>query len=138
LAFIEFYQNDKKVKKFIIKLSIISETMKIINIAKYLNRVIFALTLMLYVTVILGLYAQVVLGAYQLLVGFILLFFLKKLSLKPKNGILIYWFVVSIYFVITYTLNKVAKDFPVINFMIIPMLIASYFTYILETMKLKK
>ncbi|MFY7672569.1 hypothetical protein ACOSP6_15915 [Tenacibaculum sp. MEBiC06402] len=103
-----------------------------------MNRVIFALTLMLYVTVILGVYAQVVLGAYHLLVGFILLFFLKKLSLKPKNGILIYWFVVSIYFVITYTLNKVAKDFPVINFMIIPMLIASYFTYILETMKLKK
>ena len=112
--------------------------MKYIIILRYVNRAFFALTLCLYVTILLGLYAQVVLGAYQLLVGLILLFFLKKLSIKPKNGILIYWFVVSIYFVITYTLNKVAKDFPVINFMIIPMLIASYFTYILETMKLKK
>lgn len=113
--------------------------MKYIKIIKNINRVLLAFTLVLYITIFLGLYSHIVLGAFQLLVGISLFYFWNRIQLKHKHRLMIYWFLVVLYGILTFF-----KVFPKFNnseifqFMIIPLTLAGYFTYLLEKFNLKE
>ncbi|MDT7832246.1 hypothetical protein RQM59_07630 [Flavobacteriaceae bacterium S356] len=112
--------------------------MKYINIPIYLNRFIFGITALLYLTIVYGLYAQIVLGGFQLITAFILLFLLPKLTNKQKNNLLKYWLIVVAYGLLWFTgLFSASIEFW-IGFIIIPLSIAIYFTVILESLKIQK
>lgn len=113
--------------------------MKYINIMIWINRIIFGITAILYLTIFLGMYAQIVLGISQVLTAIILLFFIKKLSIKNQNRLTIYWGLVIGYgllwlAVCFYNLD----DLWVVIFIFIPLSIAAYFTFILESLKTSK
>jgi apolipoprotein N-acyltransferase len=112
--------------------------MKYINIPIYLNRFIFIATVALYITIFLGLYAQIVLGAFQLITAFVLLFFWMKLSDKQRERLLKYWFFVGVYGALWYTnsFENLKSDFMwVVIFILIPLSIAGYLTFVLESLK---
>lgn len=115
--------------------------MKYINIPIYLNRFLIGITGMLYFTIFLGLYAQIVLGGFQLLTAFVLLFFWMKLTKKQRERLLKYWFFVVLYGVLWVTefFNNLKGDFgSIITYVLIPLSIAGYLTFILESLKKKK
>ncbi len=96
---------------------------------------IFALiiTLILYLTVYLGMYAQIILGPLQLIIALIISFkYYYKLNPKLKKSILIYWALAIVSLIIAYfswTYYK-PNDFIMITVFVIPMLIACYFAYL--------
>ncbi|SEE34242.1 hypothetical protein SAMN04487765_2204 [Tenacibaculum sp. MAR_2010_89] len=113
--------------------------MKYINILKKLNRVLIVTTIVMYLTIYLGLLVQVILGAYQLLIAFVLLFFIKNFSKKSKNKLMIYWLVVLLYgmvWIIDMDVN-LGGYLGVILYIILPMIIALYFSYFLESLRIK-
>ncbi len=115
--------------------------MKYINIPVYLNRFILGTTLMLYVTIFYGLYAQIVLGGFQLITAFVLLFFWMKLKKKQRERLLKYWSFVLLYGVLWVTefFNILKGDFgSIITYVLIPLSIAGYLTFILESLKANK
>lgn len=113
--------------------------MKNINIPVYINRFLIATTGVLYLTIFLGLFAQIVLGAFQVLTGFVLLFFLDKMHEKGRKGLINYWISVLIYGAVYLLIGfDDLDDFWVIMYILIPLTIAGYFTYVLESLKNKK
>lgn len=113
--------------------------MKYFNTVTLLNRVIFGITLVLYLTVIFGLYAQIVLGAYQVLIAVTLLFFMRRISIKNQKLLAIYWFLVISYGLLwLFDCFRNLNGLWVITFIVIPLGIAGYFTFILESLKTKK
>lgn len=103
------------------------------NLYKF-NKIILIITLILYLTLILGLYAQIVLGAVQLLSAISITFLWEKFENRNKKQLMIYWFVVIIYgigWLIEINLN----DFWWSGIIIIPMSIAIYFVWILNNLK---
>ncbi|MFC0604740.1 hypothetical protein [Winogradskyella pulchriflava] len=103
------------------------------NLYKF-NKIILIITLILYLTLILGLYAQIVLGAVQLLSAISITFLWEKFENRNKKQLMIYWFVVIIYgigWLIEINLN----DFWWLGIIIIPMSIAIYFVWILNNLK---
>lgn len=114
--------------------------MKYINILKKLNRALIVTTIVMYVTIYLGLLVQVILGAYQLLIAFVLLFFMKNFSKKSKNKLMVYWLVVLLYgmvWLIGVDIN-LASYLWVILYIILPMIIALYFSFFLESLDKKE
>lgn len=113
--------------------------MKNISIPVYINRFLMFITVALYFTIIFGLYAQVVLGAFQVLTGFILLFFLDRIPTGLRNHLLCYWGLTLVYgaFCLISRFEGLG-DIGFIMIILIPMSIAGYFTYILESLKNKK
>lgn len=110
--------------------------MKHINILNFLNRFIMILTVGLYATFYLGLLAQVVLGVYQLLVALSLLLFLKSYEKKQRKMLITYWGITLFYGVFALLGIMPANDILKLFFwIVIPMSIAGYFTYLLETIK---
>lgn len=113
--------------------------MKYINIPVYLNRVILGITGILYLTIILGLYAQIVLGGFQLLSGLILLICWRKLAREDRKTLLIYWSLVLLYgFFWSIGAFDKLKNFGVLIYIFIPLGIAAYFTFFLESLKIRK
>lgn len=115
--------------------------MKYINIPIYLNRFIFGITLVLYVTIFYGLYAQIILGGFQLITAFTLLFFWMKLTKKQRERLLKYWVFVVVYGLLWVTefFNSLKGDFIwIVIYILIPLSIAGYLTYILESLKTRK
>lgn len=103
------------------------------NLYKF-NKIILIITLILYLTLILGLYAQIVLGAVQLLSAISITFLWERFENRNKKQLMIYWFVVIIYgigWLIEINLN----DFWWLGIIIIPMSIAIYFVWILNNLK---
>lgn len=94
------------------------------------------ITLLLYTTFILGLYAQIILGAFQILTGIVLLFFIKNFSKENKNRLSIYW-CLTIGYGLTWltSLLDFLDSLWVVLLIILPLSIASYFTFILESIK---
>lgn len=113
--------------------------MKYISIPVYLNRFIFIVTGILYLTIFMGLYAQIILGIYQLIVGSILLFFVNKMPVDLKKRLINYWISVLAYGTF-YLLTgfEGLKDFGIVIIVLIPLTMAGYFTYILESLKKRK
>lgn len=107
-----------------------------IKIITYLNRFILGSTLLLYMTVFLGLYAQIVLGAFQVISFLVLLLFYNSHNILSKYHLIIYGCITALYglscFIISEYFNNLDEDFFILQYIIIPMLIASFFTYMLE------
>ena len=115
--------------------------MKYINIPIYLNRYILGITGILYLTIFYGLYAQIILGGFQLITAFTLLFFWVKLTKKQRERLLKYWVFVAVYGLLWVTafLDGLKGDLGwVIAYILIPLSIASYLTFILESLKTRK
>jgi len=115
--------------------------MKYINIPIYLNRFIFGITAILYLTIFYGLYAQIILGGFQLITAFTLLCFWMKLTKKQRERLLKYWVFVAVYGLlwITEFFNNLKSDFTwIVIYILIPLSIAGYLTFILESFKTKK
>lgn len=105
--------------------------MKIIYL---INKYALVTTLILYLTIILGLYAQVVLGAVQVLSALSIFFLWKKLNKNDKHNLLVYWT-----FVLTYGLcwwvEINLQQLWWVGIIVIPMSIAIYFVWILNNLK---
>ncbi len=109
--------------------------MKLIYI---INKVILILTLLLYLTLFLGLYAQIVLGVTQVLSSLILIFYWKRMANKQKHRLYGYWVLIGIYGLIAipfwdYFENNTLRL--VLTIILIPMGIAIYFFSILNQLK---
>ena len=102
-----------------------------------LNKIVIISTVVLYVTLIFGLYAQIVLGATQVLSALILFLFWKNFNNKTKEQLYIYWTLVIIYGVFwLIDLDAFNETFIIIfGIMVIPMAIAGYFYYIINSIK---
>ncbi|NRD20990.1 hypothetical protein HNV08_13115 [Winogradskyella eckloniae] len=99
-----------------------------------LNKIVLIITLILYLTLILGLYAQVVLGAIQLLSALSITCYWKQLKNDNKKQLLTYWLIVILYG-IGWLLEIDLNDFRWIGITIIPMSIAIYFVWLLNNVK---
>ncbi|WCO00987.1 hypothetical protein [Psychroserpens ponticola] len=102
-----------------------------------INKVSLIITFVLYLTIFLGMYAQMVLGALQIISALILFFFWKQLSKNSKEKLYIYWTIVTIYGLCWLMDWKGYNEYFTIVFgiMIVPMSIATYFVYILKSIK---
>ncbi|MEQ6123016.1 hypothetical protein AAON49_02300 [Pseudotenacibaculum sp. MALMAid0570] len=109
--------------------------MKYTAILVYLNRFIMGATLLLYLTIFLGLYAQIVLGGFQLLSGLILLFFWPRLNTLAKRNLKWYWITVILYGALCLLCMHFHIECGVFVYIILPMSIAGYFSYVLESFK---
>lgn len=103
----------------------------------YLNKFVLITTLVFYLTIFLGLYAQIALGAVQLLSALILFLYWKVFSKKTKKQLYIYWLIVALYGVLClFDWKNINNGFIIIlGFIVIPMLIAGYFFYIINSVK---
>nr|WP_321224949.1 hypothetical protein [uncultured Psychroserpens sp.] len=105
-----------------------------------INKVIFIITLVLYFTVVGGMLSQVILGALQIISAIILLLSWGKFSKKTKEHLSIYWVIIGVYGICWIfwlhnwdTINEFA--IVIATVMVIPMVIATYFLYILNSIK---
>ena len=143
---IKFYQNDKKVKKFKIKLSNISETMKInISIMTWINRVLMIPFLVLLILSILendflslAAILAFVIGIFQVFSFLLTLFYSGSINKFERKLMLIYGIAVVLYFgacffVSEYNFNK--NDIIYYILCAIPVVLSIHWTYILEMIK---
>ncbi len=102
-----------------------------------INQLIFIITLILYLTIVLGLYAQIILGIFQVLSSLLLIFHWKTFSYKTKKLLQTYWLIIIIYgFMWLFDWKIYNSPYVVIiGIMILPMMIAGYFLYIIHTIK---
>ncbi|MEH6536417.1 MAG: hypothetical protein V7719_08505 [Psychroserpens sp.] len=102
-----------------------------------INKVAFIITLALYVTVIYGMFSQMILGGIQVISATILFLFWKNFSKKTKEHLSIYWAISSIYGICwLFKWNSFNETFILVfGIMILPMAIAGYFLYILNSIK---
>lgn len=102
-----------------------------------INKWSFIITLLLYLTIYLGLLAQIPLGFIQFVLALSILGHWKKLNLLSKRLISIYWFLFISYWIAFYILNQSFETmYGLIFYAIIPMSIASYFVF--ATYQIKK
>lgn len=108
----------------------------IIKVINWINRGVFSITVILYLTIFLGLYAQIILGITQVVSAIILLFFVKNFSMKNQNRIIIYWGV-TLFYGLLYLADFLDKldSLWFVMLVFIPLGIAGYFTFILESIK---
>ena len=107
------------------------------KIIYYLNKFVFIITLVLYLTLVYGLFAQIILGVIQVLSAIILFSYWKKFDRSIKNKVLYYWLAITIYGILWLFNWEFLNNWSLIIFVIIlfPMAIASYFFYILNSIK---
>ena len=107
----------------------------------YTNNVVFSSTLVLYLTVIYGMFMQIILGGIQIILFFILLFNYDKFSEKIKKHLSIYGalttiFLLFFFFAINYENTIYGNTILSIGlFILVPLSIATYFTYIVYQLK---
>ncbi|WP_408041596.1 hypothetical protein [Tenacibaculum amylolyticum] len=107
-----------------------------IRILSLSNRLLLIATISLYATIIFGLYAQVLLGGYQVLAALLLIFLWKNYGKKEKNMLIIYWGITLVYGILSIIGNFSMNGFwGILFWIIIPISIAVYFTYVLEIIK---
>ncbi|MFP2996209.1 hypothetical protein ABN763_09860 [Spongiivirga sp. MCCC 1A20706] len=108
------------------------KTLHSINIWSY------SITLLLYLTIYLGMLAQILLGIIQLVMFCFLIFNSKNVPLTTKKRLSIYGSLVIIYGLISILVKDLSStnDIYMLFWTLIPMLLASFFVFI--TYKLKK
>ncbi len=101
----------------------------------------FIFTLVLYLTIYLGLLAQVVLGVLQLSIGLYLISYkYREIPSEHQVQLKIYWVITTVYLVSLFFLNVFnfqSNTFWVLYLMIAPMAIATYFTTVLYKLQKK-
>ena len=95
-----------------------------------INGITYSITLLLYLTIILGMYMQIVLGFVQVLLFLILLFNYDKFSEKIKSHLTIYGVLTGIYLVWFFSGIHPKSDWTLLLVTLVPMSIGTYFTYI--------
>ncbi len=102
------------------------------KVLKGINRVLMFGTLLLYLTIYLGMLLQMVLGACQVATALILLFFWKIFKKSEKIQLIVYWMIVIFYGLAWCFgwLHQTAYKELVLFFF--PMCIAALFTVFLE------
>ena len=146
MVIIEFYKNDKKVKKFKTKLSNISETMKInILIITWINRVLMIPFLILLILSILendllslAAILAFVIGTFQVFSFLFTLFYSGSINNFERKLILIYGIAVVLYFGACFFVGEYNGNKNHIIYYIlcaIPVVLSIYWTYILEMIK---
>ena len=102
-----------------------------------INKWSFIITLILYLTIYLGLLAQILLGFFQVIIAVIVSCNWKKLNHKNKQHLLIYWSLASSYGLLLLTSVNTINNFIILIllFCLIPMSIAAYFVYITYLIK---
>ena len=101
--------------------------MKIIH---NINKWSYIVTLILYLTLFLGMYAQVALGIVQIILALVIFTKWNEMNIFNKRYLIIYWIIVLIYGASYIMVNYYDWD---VNFaiclLVIPMIIATYFVY---------
>lgn len=103
-----------------------------------LNRIMLVLTVVLYLTLIYGMLAQILLGFFQLMVAIVLGMRWFRLTESNKKKLSYYWCSVVLYFLLWFTPVFQFTTFSWLVISIIPMIIAGYFTYFLESFVAKR
>lgn len=103
----------------------------------YINLIAFIITLLLYLTIWLGLIAQIALGFIQLILSLILRF---DFNYSDKRKHLNYYHLIVIFYSGLFFIPVVFESFMnnifgIIIYIILPMSIASYFTWIVDSPK---
>ncbi|WP_299246820.1 hypothetical protein [uncultured Aquimarina sp.] len=101
-----------------------------------INKWSLIITLLLYLTIYLGLLAQIPLGFIQFVLALSILGHWKQLNSLSKKLILTYWSLFVSYWLAFAIMGNSLNDLWFIFYSIIPMSIASYFVYI--TYQIKK
>ena len=108
----------------------------------YTNNIIYYLTLVLYLTIIYGMFMQVFLGGIQVILFFVLLFNYDKFSERIKQhlstyGILSTLFLLLFFGLLNYTDTILSNSiyFSIGLYIVIPMSLGTYFTYIVYQLK---
>lgn len=148
MVIIKFYENDKKVKKFINKLSKIIENMKnLIKTISWINRLLmfpFVLTLLMSIlnneSFVYSLYIAFILGLFQLSSFLLTLFCWNKLKDKNKKYLIIYILLVFTYFFLGFLQAQLNNNlnqniFLTIVFVSVPIILSIYWTYVIEIIK---
>jgi len=91
------------------------------------NKIVLIITLILYVTIFLGLYAQIVLGGIQILSAIGITFLWNRFENKYKKQLLIYWLVTLSYGIGWLLEIDLNDSWWILAIIIIPMSIAIYF-----------
>lgn len=108
------------------------------KLVQKINKFCFITTLMLYLTIYLGLYAQIVLGTLQLLIALYVSLNIKLLEEYQKKQIINYWIYVGLYSILAIAFIKEWLKFNDSIFLLVfivillPMSIATYFTITLN------
>ena len=100
----------------------------------YTNNIVYGTTILLYMTIIFGMYMQVLLGIVQVLLFLVLLFNYNKFTNIIQRHLQIYGIGVVIYFTIFFICIQLNVNSLWFLF-VTPMLIATYFTYIVHELK---
>ncbi|WP_298320323.1 hypothetical protein [uncultured Aquimarina sp.] len=108
-----------------------------------INKWSFIITLLLYMTVILGLLSQILLGFIQVIIAIIIFSKWKQHTYRIRKYLIIYFSIVALYGVFwllgiaeTFNTNSMVMDPSILYLCIIPMSIAAYFVYV--TYQIKK
>lgn len=103
----------------------------------YINKFFLITTGVLYLTIILGLYAQVVLGGIQLISALLIFIYWNKFTEKTKKMIYIYWSSVLVYGSLWLIDWNFLNDMILFigGIILLPMSLAVYFFYILDSIK---
>jgi hypothetical protein len=102
-----------------------------------LNKGVLIITLLLYLTIYYGLYSQIVLGIIQVLSALALFNYWKKFSTQTKKQLFIYW-TITILYGCGWQMNWINSSdtfLVILKIIILPMSIAFYFFYILNSVK---
>ncbi|WP_282044202.1 hypothetical protein [Winogradskyella flava] len=99
------------------------------------NKIVLIITLILYVTIFLGLYAQIVLGGIQILSAIGITFLWNRFENKYKKQLLIYWLVTLSYGIGWLLEIDLNDSWWILAIIIIPMSIAIYFVWLLSNLK---
>ncbi|CAL2090806.1 hypothetical protein [Tenacibaculum sp. 190524A02b] len=114
--------------------------MKYINNISLINRVLIVATVVLYATIYLGVLCQIFLGSYQLIIATYLWFQLKEMKEKEKSMLFIYSGLVFFYgfLLLIMELLNFNSYLLVLVYIIIPISLAIYFSFLLENIRSRR
>lgn len=110
---------------------------KFLNVVYIINKIWYAITVILFVTVIFGFLAEMVLGGIQVLSSLLMLIYWNQYSKKQQQRLYKYWLVVGVYFLL-WLGNWEVMPFELIAVVgvgVIPMGIGFYFMMLLRDLK---
>ncbi len=111
---------------------------RLINILYAINYGWFFITVVLYITIYLGLFAQVALGGIQVVSSLLIIYYWSALEKKEKEKLINYWVIATVYLLLFWFLdwNSFKGLFlAVLGIVIVPIGIAIYFLTILWSVK---
>lgn len=107
----------------------------------YTNNIFYYLTLVLYLTIIYGMFMQILLGGVQVILFLVLLFNYNKFSERIKQHLSTYGILSTIFLLIFFSILGYKTDILensillILFFILIPMSLGTYFTYIVYQLK---